>query len=80
MGDAQRGQVCRIDAQLVGDPAALVAFGAVGLLIVFPSQKGPGTGKPVVLDLPVGEGTFALADRLATAYIVWDIVTTRRRG
>jgi UPF0755 protein len=46
---------------------ALVALSAIGLLLVYPSRKGPGTGKPVAFQVQAGEGTFALAERLADA-------------
>lgn len=48
----------------------LFAAAGIGLLIVYPSGKGPGTGKPLVFDVTQNEGTFALADRLAAAGLV----------
>ena len=61
------GRALRVVFLVVG---ALFAVGAVGLLLVFPSRKGPGTGKAVLFDVPAGSGTFALADRLAEAGLV----------
>jgi len=61
------GRALRIVLLALG---VLVACASVGILLVYPSRKAEGAGKAVVIDLPDGEGTFALADRLSAAGLV----------
>ncbi len=61
------GRAVRVVLLVVG---LLLALATTGILLVYPSRKGEGSGKVVLVDLIEGEGTFALADRLAAAGVV----------
>lgn len=61
------GRAIRVVLLVVG---VLLALLSVGLLLVYPSQKHEGAGKALVVDVPDGEGAFALGERLAAAGVV----------
>ena len=58
------GRALRVVLVVLG---ALFAVASSGILLVYPSGKGPGAGKAVVVEVTAGEGAWALADRLASA-------------
>lgn len=47
-----------------------VAIALVSLLLVYPSSKGPGSGKDVELFIPAGEGMKAVSERLLQAGLI----------